>query len=100
MHLVLLSFKDDHGDVGVLLGLGKLLLDLAHELHVDVDVLIGLQLALHGGDGEHLLGLRLLHAEVKANWVLALILQIEWQLFRLTDSHGTEVELRHHALVE
>ena len=77
MLFLLLAFKNDHSDVGVLLRLGQLLLNLAHELDIDVDVFVWLKLALHRCYREHLFGLGLLHAEVETNWVLALVLEVE-----------------------
>jgi hypothetical protein len=48
MLFLLLAFKNDHSDVGVLLRLGQLLLNLAHELDIDVDVFVWLKLELIG----------------------------------------------------
>lgn len=39
---LLLAFEDEHCDVRILLGLGELLLNLAHKLDVDIDILVGL----------------------------------------------------------
>ena len=100
MLFLLLAFKNDHSDVRVLFRLGQLLLGLAHELHVDVDVLVWLQLALHGRDREHLFRLGLLHSEVEANRVLALVLEVERQLFGFSHSDCSEVQLRGHSIVE
>jgi hypothetical protein len=74
-----------------LLWLGQFLLNLAHELHVDIDVFIWLQLTLHGRDCENLFSLSLLHAEVKTDGVLTLILQVERQFFRFSNSDSPEV---------
>lgn len=100
MFLLLFTLKDDHCDVRVLLRLGQLLLDLAHELDVNVDVFVRCELTLHGRNREHLLSLCLLHTEIEADRVLALILEIEGELLGLADSHRTEVELSHDRLVE
>jgi len=100
MLLLLLTFKNNHGDVTALLRLNKFLLDLAHEADIDVDVLVWLKLALQGSDCEHLLGASLLHAEVEADGVLSLILQIQRQLLGLSNADGSEVEFGLHAIVQ
>lgn len=83
-----------------MLVLVHLLLLLAEEADVDVDVLVGLELALHGSDGEDLSGAGLLHLEVKADGVLALILQIQGKFFGLTNAHWTKVKLSLDCLIK
>ena len=100
MLFLLLSFENDHGDVRILLRFGELLLNLAHELDVDVDLLIWLELTLHGSDGEHLLGLSLLHAEIEADWVLTLVLEVKREFLWLSNSDSSEVKLGLHTLIE
>ena len=87
----LLSLENNHRDVRVLTGFDELLLNFAHELHVDVDLLIGCQLSLHGRNREHLLRRSLLHPEVETDRVLSLVLQIQGQFLGLANPHGTEV---------
>ena len=100
MLLLLLTFEDDHRDVTALLGLHKLLLNLAHELNVDVDIFVRLKLALQRRDSEHLLGHCLLHAEVEADRVLALVLEVERKFLWLTDTDCSEVELSLNAVIK
>ena len=100
MLLLLLTFKDDHSDVTALLGLHKLLFNLAHELNVDVDIFVRLKLALQRRNSEHLLGHSLLHAEVEADRVLALVLEVERKFLWLTDTDCSEVELSLNAFVK
>ena len=100
MLFLLLAFEDDHRDVAALLRLDEFLFDLAHELDIDIDLLVWLQLTSHRSDGEHLLRDGLLHAEVEADRVLTLILQIQWKLFRLANTNSSEVKLSLHAFVE
>ena len=99
MFLLLFTLENDHSDVRILLGLGQLLLDLAHEFNVDVDLFVRCKLALHGRDREHLLCQSLLHAEVETDWVLTLVFKVEGQLLGLTDSDSSEVKFSHHGLV-
>ena len=100
MLFLLLSLKNDHGDVTALLRFDELLLNLAHEANVDVNVLIRLELAIHRSDSEHLLRHSLLHAEVEANRVLTLILEIERKLLGLTNSDSSKVELSLHGFIQ
>lgn len=100
MFLLLLALKNNHSDVRVLLRLSQLFLDLAHKFDVYVDVFIRIKLALHWCDRKHLFCLRLLHSEVKADGVLPLILEVERQLFWLTDSDSPEVKFGRHSLVK
>jgi len=99
MLFLLLAFENDHSDVRILLSLCQLLFDLAHELHIYVDIFVWLQLALHWCDRKHLLSLCLLHAEIKAYRVLALIFEVERKLFRFTHSDCTKVKLGRHSLI-
>jgi len=100
MLFLLFTFEDDHRDVGVLLRLGHLLFNFAHELNVDVDVFVWCKLSLHGSDSEHLLCDSLLHPEIKADWVLALILEVKWELLWLANSHCSEVKLGLNGLIK
>ena len=97
---LLFALENDHGNVTALLRFDKLLLNLAHEANIDVDVLIWLKLAIHGSDSEHLLCDSLLHAEVEANRVLTLILKIERKLLGLTNSDSSKVELSLHGFIQ
>jgi len=74
--LLLLTFKNDHSNVGVLFRFCQLLLDLAHELYVNINVFVWIELALHRCYRKHLFRECLLHFEVKAYGVLPLILQV------------------------
>ena len=100
MDLVLLSLEDDHGDIRTVLLLVHLLLHLTEEPHVDVDVLVWLKLALHGSDCEDLSSSCLLHLEVKAYWVLTLVLEVEWKLLGLSNSYRTKVKLGLDSFIE
>ena len=100
MLLLLLTFEDDHRDIAALFGLDQLLLNLAHEFDVDVDVFVRLELSLQRRNGEHLLGHSLLHAEVEADGVLSLVLEIEGQFLGLADTNSAEVELSLDSVVE
>lgn len=100
MLFLLLTFEDDHGDIRVLFSLCQLLFNLAHELHIYVDIFVWLQLALHWCDRKHLLSLSLFHAEIKADWVLALIFEVERKLFWFTHSDCTEVKFGRHSLIQ
>lgn len=97
---LLLALKNDHLDLRGVLHFVVPDLTLAHELDIDVDVLVWLQLALHGRDREHLLRQGALHLEVEADWVLTLILQVERELLGLTNSHGAEVQEIDHRVVQ
>ena len=100
MFFLLFTFEDNHRDVGVLLRLSHLLFNFAHELNVDVDVFVWSKLSLHRSDSEHLLSYSLFHPEVKADWVLALILEVKWELFWLTNSDCSEVKLSLNGLIK
>ena len=100
MLFLLLSFKNNHCDVRILLGLRKLLLYFAHKLDVDIDVFIGLQLALHRCDCKHLFGLSFFHTEVETDWVLSLILEVKWQFFWFSDTNCSKVKFCGHSIIQ
>lgn len=100
MLFLLLSFENDHRDVTALLRFHQFLLNFAHEADIDVDVFIRLQLTFHRSDCEHLFGCHFFHPEVKADRVLTLVLQVQWELFGLTNTHCPEVKLRLHTVIQ
>ena len=102
MFLLLIAFQDDKSYVRGVLGSGELNLLLTKEANDDVLVFVGLELAFHWFNCEHLLGALSLHPEVVANWVLSLVLQVEGLLLWLANSHCFEVQelLNLHAFVQ
>lgn len=99
MLLLLFSLENCQQNVGVLLVHRKFLLDLRKEFDHNVNVFVGLQLALHWRNCKDLFGALFLHLEVVADRILPLILEIERQFFGFSHTHISKVQIRLHLLI-